>query len=140
MATDTQVTLDTVAGIVHTDGGDNYSGWNSGGHKYVAPRSGWYLIVSEIFTAQPTLTSVPTVTAELQLNPSGIHAWDLYQTQNMPSGNFPGATSVAYRYLRAGDSVTPGVNVASASATTIATAASSTGNTFSHMECVWLGA
>jgi hypothetical protein len=131
----TGINLGTVAGIVHNDNGDNYSGWNIGTNKYVAPVSGWYMAVEEIFLAQPTLTSTPSVVALLGLTPGGAD-WDRYQQQNMiTSGEGSGATAVSYYYLRAGDSIQAGVETYDSTSTTINT--STVEN--SHMELVWLG-
>lgn len=138
MSTDTAVTMDTVQGIVHSDSSDNYSGWDSTNKRYVAPRDGWYLAVEEVFLAQPSLSTTPWVCAELQVVPGGTYAWDQYQAQFMSGANFPGATAVGYHYLRAGDTIQPGVITVSSSSTTISTAVAATTN--SHFECVWLGA
>lgn len=140
MNTQTPVTMDTVAGIVHADGGDNYSGWNAGTHIYTAQRAGWYLAVEEMMLASPSLTANPWVTASVAVTPaSGINPYDSYQRQNMPaSGNFPGATAVGMYYLRAGDTIKPGVLTGASSLTTIGTGVS-TPNVTSHFELVWLG-
>ena len=42
------VTMDTVAGIVHNDAGDNYAGWTAGASNlYTAQIEGWYLLIAE---------------------------------------------------------------------------------------------
>jgi hypothetical protein len=139
MSTETKVTMDTVGGIVHSDGGDNYSGWDSTNKRYVCQRAGWYLAVEEVALAVPTLTTSPTSAVVMQLNPHGTSAWDYYQEQNMTSAsNGPGAGGIALYYLRAGDTITPGVWTADSSATTISTNVSGTAVN-SHFELVWLG-
>jgi hypothetical protein len=137
-STPTSVTMDTVKGIVHADSGDNYNGWNAAGNKYVAPVSGWYLAVTEAFLAQPTLTSTPSVLGLLGLSPNGSDPWDRYQQQNMVTGSDgSGASAVSFYYLRAGDSIQPGVETFDSTSTTIATDVTTGIN--SHFEVVWLG-
>lgn len=138
-ATSTKVTMDTVAGIIHADTGDNYSGWSSVNKNYVCPRSGWYLAVEEVFLAQPTQTTSPVVAAMIGNSPTSVAGWDFGQIQNMPTTaiQFPGAGHISLYYMRAGDTITPGVWTQDSSATTIATAVAATIN--SHFELVWMG-
>jgi hypothetical protein len=134
----TGVTMDTVGGIVWGDNGDNYSKWSSVNNNYVAPVSGWYMAVWEIFLASPSLTTNPWVAAAITVTPAGTTQWDTYQRQNMTiSGQNPGAAGIAYYYLRAGDTIQPGVVTGASSSTTIATAVNPGIN--SHFELVWLG-
>lgn len=136
--TATSMTMDTVGGILHADSGDNYSGWNSVGNKYVAKVSGWYLAVEEVFLNAATLTSTPSVLALLGPNPNGTDSWDRYQQANMiGSANGSGATAVSYYYLRAGDSIQPGIETYDSSATTISSYVATGVN--SHFELVYLG-
>lgn len=135
----TPITMDTVNGQPHNTSGDNYSGWNAGANKYVAPVSGWYMAVEEIFLNQPSLTANPWVTAAFSPNPNGQTSWDTFQRQNMAtSGQYPGAMGLTYYYLRAGDSIQPGVVTGASSSTTISTAVGAPGIN-SHFELVWLG-
>jgi hypothetical protein len=135
-STVTTLDLDTITGQVHGDAGDNYSGWNAPGNKYVAQRAGWYLCVEEAFLQAPTQTATPSVLGLIGLTPGGADPYDRYQQQNMAIGlDGSGATVVSYYYLRAGDSVAPQIETYDSSATTIPT--STTVN--SHFELVWLG-
>ena len=134
--TATALSMDTVAGQVHGDAGDPWSGWNSSTNTYTAPIAGWYMAVEEVSLAAATLTSTPSVLALLQLNPHGSDTWDRYQQQNMTtSTGGGGATAVSYYYLRAGDTIGPGIQTYDSSSTTINTGTS----TNSHFELVWLG-
>ncbi len=137
-ATWTQVNMDTIGGIVHADGGDNYAGWNSANHNYVAQRPGWYLCVYEPMTALPSLTTQPTNIAGFKVSGSNpANVWDEYQQQCMSvTVGCAGATAIGLYYLRTGDAVTPGVYIADASATTSAMNVSA--GRQSHFECVWV--
>jgi hypothetical protein len=132
----TSINMDTVGGIVHSDAGDNYSGWSNTFSSYAAPRSGWYLCVEEIFFTTPTLTSTPSVVGLIELSVHGTDSFDRYQQQSMVTiADGSGATAVSYYYLRAGDTIKPGVATYDSTATTLAT--STVEN--SHFELVWLG-
>lgn len=141
MATWTAVNMDTVSGIVHADTGDNYSGWSSTNHNYVAQRTGWYLCVAEAMLAYPSLTTTPTVIAGFKVtNNNPVTAQDEYGQQNMITGTtrpyYPGSTAVGLYYLRSGDAIQPLVYTADSSATTIAT--SGAAGAYPHFECVWV--
>lgn len=136
MATTTLVTMDTVAGVVHFDAGDPWSGWSSSTHLYTAPVAGWYLAVEEVTLAQPTLTATPSVNACLQVSPSGVDPYGRFQQQNMPTNtDGGGATAVSLYYLRAGDTIGPAIETFNSSSTTINTDTT----VQSHFELVWLG-
>lgn len=138
-STDTALTMDTVSGMIHNSNGDNYSGWSSANHNYVAPRDGWYMAVMENFFPPATLTASPATFAEFQHSQhSGAQsAWDWYQHQNATTGNMPcGAAALGYYYLRAGDTLTPGCQaqlMSSGSTDTSVVAGAQ-----SHCEIVWV--
>jgi hypothetical protein len=74
----------------------------------------------------------------LGLSPNGSDPWDRYQQQNMVTGSDgSGASAVSFYYLRAGDSIQPGVETFDSTSTTIATDVTTGIN--SHFEVVWLG-
>jgi len=130
------LSLDTVAGIVHGDNGDNYSGWNATNKNYVAPVAGWYMVVEEVFYKTPTLTATPSAVALVGLNPHGTDVNDRYQQANLPGSSADGGASlVSYYYLRAGDTLTPAAETYDSSSTTLGTSTAVN----SHMEIVWLG-
>jgi hypothetical protein len=138
----TTVIMDTAGGIVHGETGtnaDNYSGFNTSTGVYTAQKAGWYLAVWEVFLNNPSLTVNPSVAAAIQPVPNGLVSWDTYQRQNMAiSGQYPGAAGVSAYYLRAGDTIMPGVITGNSSAGTISTAVN-TNIINSHFELVWLG-
>lgn len=138
MATTTALTIDTVGGIVHSDAGDTYSGWNSGSDLYAAPRAGWYLAVQETQMAQPSLTATPASIAGFQVSPGGATNADWYQQNNTyPSGGGGGAAAVGVYYLRAGDTIKPVLYTQNSSSTTTGTFVAA--GHHSHFELVWLG-
>lgn len=104
--------LDTVGGIIHSDTGDNYSGWTSGSsNNYAAVVAGWYLAVAEVFATYPT-GSPPSIRAGLKVSTSGGRTPsatpDSYQEMYPSVANYPpGATAVGCYYLLPGESVTP---------------------------------
>jgi hypothetical protein len=130
--------FNNVSGIVHSSTGDPYGGWSSGGQRYTAQVSGWYLCLQEIFMNVPSLTTAPLTIALFQPSPSGNAGWDNYQRLNCitSSGTFPGATALGLYYLRKGDSIIAGVNPFAQSSTTTQTGVS--GGRQSHMEIVWI--
>lgn len=135
--TTTAVNMDTVGGLIHADSGDNFLGWDSGNSQYVAQADGWYMAVSEVFLN----SNLPGghVGAAFQVTPSGAQPWDTYQRWNVSTSGtfFPGATGVSYYYLRAGDTIQPGVHTNLTSGSTVKTGVGGSFN--SHFELVWLG-
>lgn len=139
MNTPTTVVMQSNTGIVHGENTDRWNAFNTTTGVFTAPVNGWYLAVWEVFLAAPTLTATPVVIATIQPTPSGLAGWDQYQEQNMAttSSPVPGATGMAYYYLRAGDTITPGVQTQDSSATTIATQVGTGIN--SSFGIVWVG-
>lgn len=135
--TTTAVLMDTVGGVVHGDGGDNYNGWDSGNSVYMSQADGWYMAVQETFLT----SSLPGghVGAAFQVTPSGAQPWDTYQRWNVSTSGtfFPGAAGVSYYYLRAGDTIQPGVHTTLTSGSTVKTGVGGSFNP--HFEVVWLG-
>lgn len=135
MSTPTVVSMDTVQGQIHGDGGDPWGGYSSIGGLYKAPIAGWYLAVTEVTLVTPTLTATPSVIAGFNLQPSGTDPYDRYQQQNLPSTAGGGATAVGLYYLRVNDTIGPAIETFDSSATAINTSTSVN----SHFELVWLG-
>lgn len=138
------VTMDTVAGIIHSDLGDNYGGWAPGSsNKYVAQVAGWYLCVAEAFSTFPSLTTSPSIRVALLTTTSGgvtpSASPDRYQ-EMLPSLSAstwqPGATAVGLYYLAAGESVTVQINGESYTSTTWGTSVGTGVN--SHLEIAWI--
>jgi hypothetical protein len=135
------VTMDTVAGQVHSDNGDNYSGWNAGSSKYAAQAAGWYLAVAEMFATSPTTTTNCAITAGFQVSGSGgrapSNANDWYQRMFASvSGIPPGATAAGLYYLNVGETIQPMLRTDSYTSTTWGTQVTTSTN--SHFECVWI--
>lgn len=106
------VVLDTLAGIIHSDNGDNYSGWTSGSsNEYVAQVAGWYLVVMEVVSTFPS-GSAQSLRAGILTSTSGgrtpSSTPDRYQ-ELFPSQSSwePQATAVGLYYLEVGESITP---------------------------------
>lgn len=140
------VTMDTIAGIVHGDVGDNYSGWSSGpSNNYAAPVDGWYLVCGEMFATSSSATGAAVVGA-IQTASSGGFAPsqmpDWYQ--NNPTTNTAavggGAAIFGVYYLNAGEVITPQIMGSSYGATygTLAGTSLNGGTVASHMEIVWI--
>ena len=108
----TSVTIDTVGGLIHGVSGDNYAGWSDYSNNYAAPVAGWYLVISEIYAALPSLTT-GYLGAGIKVPTSGgitpVTSPDVYQTVYFPleSGPVPGAAAVGCYYLNAGETVQP---------------------------------
>lgn len=134
-STNTSLRTGTLQGLVHGDAGDPWSGWDSTNNVWVAPRNGWYLAVQETFMDQPP-TDAGTNTALMQCSQSGNNAWDYYQ-RSQSSNSFAGggAAAINYYYLRAGDSLGPGIRTEGTAGG--ATSTNVTNN--SHFELVWIG-
>jgi hypothetical protein len=135
------ITMDTVAGQVHSDNGDNYSGWNAGSSNYASQAAGWYLAVAEMFATSPGLTTNCAVTAGFQVSTSGgrtpSNASDWYQRMFAAVSGFPpGATAAGLYYLNEGETIQPVLRTDSYTNTTWGTQVGTSIN--SHFECVWL--
>jgi hypothetical protein len=108
----TAVTIDTVAGLIHGSAGDDYAGWSAYDNNYAAPVAGWYLVISEVYAALPSLTT-GYLSAGIKVPTSGgitpVTSPDVYQTVYFPleSGPVPGAAAVGCYYLNAGETVQP---------------------------------
>jgi hypothetical protein len=138
------VTLDTNAGIVHGDTGDNYGSWTAGASNlFTAPVAGWYLQVGEFFTASSSSAGA-RVTAAVQPSTSGGQspsvAEDYFQV-NVPTSTAAvggGATTLGLSYCLAGETLTPLIRADSfASAYATLTGAAVGGQVNSHWELVW---
>lgn len=137
------VTLDTVAGIAHSDTGDNYSGWTSGAsNNYTAQVAGWYLVVAEVFATFPTGSAQSLRAGILTVTSGGrtpSSSPDRYQELfPSPATYAPGATAVGLYYLLPGESVT--VQVYGQNYVTSGTwgTQAATANA-SHLEVIWIG-
>ena len=139
------ITLDTVAGIIHNDPGDNYSGWTAGtANTYTAPCNGWYLLVGEYFTGATT-SSNGSVIAGIQPTTSGgvipAVSVDWYQQLLATTGAQVGggATVFGLQYLLAGESITPVINGnAFGGSYATLTGGHNGGNFNSHLSVVWM--
>ena len=137
----TAISIDTVAGLIHGVSGDNYSGWSDYGNNYAAPVAGWYLVISEIYAALPSLTT-GYLSAGIKVPTSGgiapVTSPDVYQTVYFPleSGPVPGAAAVGCYYLAAGETVQPVALAQGWSGSTWSTASAAA--TRSQFTCLWL--
>lgn len=134
------VTMDTAAGIVHGDTGDNYSSGFSGG-AYTAPVAGWYLAVFEGFGTYPSVTTATTMTAGFTVPSSGgrtpSQPVDWYQNLFPSLATYPpGATAVGLYYLLAGETIQPMLRGANYTAGTWGTQVG--GGINSHFEVIWI--
>jgi hypothetical protein len=137
------VTLDTVAGIVHSDTGDNYSGWTSGSsNAYTAQVAGWYLVVAEVFATYPTGSGQSLRAGLLTVTSGGrtpSASPDRYQELFPSQATYPpGATAVGLYYLNVGETIAPQIYGQSyvTSGTWGTQAATATA---SHLEVIWVG-
>lgn len=136
------VTMNVVAGILHSDTGDNYSGWTTGAsNNYAAVAAGWYLVVGEFFATFPSTTTSPSLRAGIVTTTSGGRtpsaSPDRYQELFPSAGTYPpGATVCALYYLAEGESITPQVFGQSYTSTTWGTQTGTAVN--SHLEMIWL--
>lgn len=134
------ITMDTTAGIIHGDTGDNYGSGFSGG-AYTAQAAGWYLAVAEMFGTYPTVTTATTMTAGFTVPSSGGRTPsvtpDWYQNLFPSLATYPpAATAVGLYFLLPGETIQPmlrGQNYASGTWGTQAA-----GGTSSHFECIWI--
>ena len=137
----TAVTIDTVGGLIHGSPGDSYAGWSAYSNSYAAPVAGWYLVISEVYAALPTLAT-GYLSAGIKVPTSGGIAPstspDWYQTVFFPltSGPVPGAAAVGCYYLNAGETVQPVALVQSWTNSTWSTASAAA--TRSQFTCLWL--
>ena len=135
------VVLDTVAGIIHSDTGDNYSGWTSGSSNvYTAVAAGWYLVVGEFFGSYPNV-SASTLRAGILTATSGGRTpgspHDRYQELFPSTASYPpGATVAGLYYLSAGETINPQIYGGSYTSTTWGTQTGTGIN--SHLEMIWL--
>ena len=134
------IVMDTVAGIIHSDNGDNYSGWTSGSsNEYVAQVAGWYLVVAEMVSTFPT-GSAQSLRAGILTSTSGGRTpsaspdrWqELFPSQ---ASWEPAATVCGLYFLEVGESVTPQMYAQNYGGTW--GTATNTG-VASHIELVWI--
>ena len=136
------VTMDTVAGIIHSDNGDNYSGWTSGSsNEYVAQVAGWYLIVAEVVATYPTTANAQSLRAGILTSTSGgrtpSSSPDRYQELFPSQASWePQATAIGLYFLEVGESVTPQIYGELYTATTWGTQVNT--GVVSHIECIWI--
>jgi hypothetical protein len=139
------IKMDTVGGIIHSDTGDNYSGWTSGAsNKYTAQQPGWYLAVAEYFLTSSAASGATAVAAVLPSTSGGVsplHTPDSYQrlTATTTASVGAGGTVVGLYYLLAGETLTPQAEGLSYSGTfgTLAGTENS-GQVNSHLEMIWV--
>lgn len=139
------VVLDTVGGIIHSDTGDNYSGWTSGSsNNYAAVAAGWYLVAGEFFATYPTVSG-PSLRAGILTStsggrtPSSLPSPDRYQELFPSTASYPPAATVcALYYLAAGEPITPQVYGQSYTSGA-ATWGTQTGTGINgHLEAIWM--
>jgi hypothetical protein len=137
----TAVTIDTVGGLIHGSNGDNNAGWSAYNNNYAAPVAGWWLVISEVYAALPSLTT-GYLSAGIKVPTSGgitpSTSPDQYQTVYFPltSGPVPGAAAVGCYWLNAGETVQPVALAQGWSNTTWSTASAAA--TRSQFTCLWL--
>jgi hypothetical protein len=137
----TAVTIDTVGGLIHASPGDSYAGWSAYNNNYAAPQPGWYLVISEVYAALPTLAT-GYLSAGIKVPSSGGIAPstspDWYQTMYFPltSGPVPGAAAIGCYYLNAGETVQPMALAQNWTNTTWSTASAAA--TRSQLTILWL--
>lgn len=131
------ITMDTVSGPIHSSTGDNYSGWDSGNHRYQAKVAGWYLAVGE-FSMAPNASTAGTLVAALNVPSSGglsapsgaLGPPDWYQELvPVTTGGPSAATALGLYYLNVGETIQPQIQWINASGT-YSTSVSSFNSTF----------
>lgn len=135
------VTIDTPAGLIHGNPGDNYGGWNSSTYMYVAQQPGWYLVIAEVYATIPSaatgyLAAGISCPSSGGVNPTASP--DQYQTVFFPvtSGSlYPGAFAMGMYYLAQNESVQPMIK-ASNWGGSYGTAVST--QTRSQFTCIWM--
>jgi hypothetical protein len=139
------ITMDTVGGIVHSDTGDNYSGWASGASNvYTAQQPGWYLYCAEYFLTSSAASGATAVAAVLPSKSGGVsplHTPDSYQrlTATATASVGAGCTALGLYYLLAGETLTPQAEGLSYSGTFgTLTGTSNSGTYASHCEIIWV--
>jgi hypothetical protein len=139
------ITMDTAAGIVHSDTGDNYSGWASGAsNKYTAQQPGWYLYCAEYFLGSSAASGATAVAGVLPSTSGGVsplHTPDSYQrlTATTTASVGAGCTALGLYYLLAGETLTPQAEGLSYSGTFgTLTGTSNSGTYASHCEIIWV--
>jgi hypothetical protein len=136
------IVLDTVEGIIHSDTGDNYSGWTSGSSNlYTSQAAGWYLAVAEYFGTYATTASTAGTAAGFAVSSSGGRtpgsSPDWYQEMFPSSATYPpGATAVGLYFLDVGETIQPQLRGDDYASSTWGTQTATGIN--SHMELVWL--
>jgi Carbohydrate binding domain len=139
------ITMDTVGGIVHSDTGDNYSGWTSGAsNAYTAQQPGWYLYCAEYFLGSSAASGATAVAGVLPSTSGGVpplHTPDSYQrlTATTTASVGAGCTALGLYYLLAGETLTPQAEGLSYSGTFGTLTGTSNGGTYaSHCELIWV--
>ena len=137
--------FDVQQGIVHSDNGDPWGGWNATNHRWFAPVTGWYLVVHESRIATgstPTDVAAGLVATPTQGGVAPVATPDWYQHIDVSttSGNFPGATAIGLYYLVAGQEAVSAQFLAHGTSAPITTNSGgfATGGP-NHMEAIWLG-
>lgn len=137
------VTIDTITGLLHGSGGDNYGGWNASLNAYVARQPGWYLVLSEVYASLPTLAT-GYVAAGIKCSSSGgivpTTSPDQYQTVFFPqtSGPVSGAAAVGCYFLNAGEYVQPMIKATGWTAGTWGTAVGTSPSVNSQFTVIWV--
>lgn len=135
------VVMDTAAGIVHSDTGDNYSGFNTTTSQYTAQVAGWYLAVCEAFATYAGTPTTASLRVGFQAPTSGGRtpsaSVDWYQ-QMFPTNTTypPGGTAVGLYYLAVGETIRPMIQGQSYTSGSWGTVAAT--STASHFELCWV--
>lgn len=134
------VVMDTAAGIVHSDNGDNYSGFNTTTSKYTAQVAGWYLAVCEAFATYPGTPTTASLRVGFQASTSGgrspSQSTDWYQQMFPSSATYPpGGTAVGLYYLAVGETLRPVIEGQSYTGGTWGTTVTGVN---SHYELCWV--
>ena len=104
-----RIHMDTIAGMVHGDTGDSYSGWDAPNYRYVAPVSGWYLVTGELTATAPSLSAADNIGAALYVPSSGGHApgftyiWQQVMYPSLSGAAPPAPALCSVIYLAAGE-------------------------------------
>jgi hypothetical protein len=137
-STSAVLSMDTITGSGHATAGDPWSGWNAANNRWVAPVSGWYLAVMEVFFPQPTLTVTPSTLAQFRISTTGTASsnYDWYGHQNLPATqNSGGAQAMGFYYLRAGDWIEAAAQTQDTASGAFST---STIAPHTHFEVIWV--
>ena len=137
------VTIDTPAGLVHGNLGDNYGGWNASQNMYVAQQPGWYLVIAEVYGNTPSAATAYMAAGINCPSSGGVNpstSPDQYQTVFFPvttGKTYPGALAIGMYYLAVGESVQPMI-YANNWGGSYGTGVSGSPSASSQLTCVWM--